>query len=674
MLNHLFFLYNNLIIVYISYKISRIFIKDKYRCFVVFCNLIPISILFLLLSLGVIGYLTQKGVFVVSTCIAILITFTAPKSQNFVSEIRLSQKCSPSLNIISHLIFGLLSATFLIFLIETCFFGTFFCSDDFSYHATVVIHWLKDQKITLMPQNYHAFYPFNAELFSLWFVLPIKNDSLVCFSGFFWGFLLVVNSMTILKTIGLHRDKIFLLAIILLSSKIIFSVQTFTGVDLAAPAITLATIALLMDLHKNRNMRVCLAFSGLFLGFAIGAKISYAPVYICCLLWVVINKKIAFKEKCVNMLIFTFFVFLTGAFWYVRNMILTGNPVYPAEFLFFDGPLRSQRLSRTKLIYWILKDPFNLSQWRSIIKGYLDWPHIFGVLSCFGYIFTILILFKNKIFKRINSIPNYGLLLLIGVVFTIFFPLTPFSGTANAPTACLRHNIRYVILPFTIGILLFSSLMKYIKKHNDILLCSMLIIIVLGYNDGVYRSFVLKLIFLIAGIISMLAHKLWFSKIKKINLLKVTMIFLTMLFLTLTLWESLNKKITTHRLIVYGSSAGKPVGKAWHAINSLPDDSNISYYGSEAYQYYCLFGRRFQMNPIYLNADGSKQGPMDSYIEKDLIMGNFLKNILDNNIDYVFTTKWQNNLWPQQHFILKNSKEAKDIYNDGYSALWKIDH
>ena len=52
--------------------------------------------------------------------------------------------------------------------------GTHFHWDDLSYRAAFTEHWLTEQGVNLVSHNCHAYFPFNAETLSLWFMLPTK--------------------------------------------------------------------------------------------------------------------------------------------------------------------------------------------------------------------------------------------------------------------------------------------------------------------------------------------------------------------------------------------------------------------------------------------------------------------------------------------------------------------
>jgi hypothetical protein len=65
--------------------------------------------------------------------------------------------------------------------------GITFFSDDFGYHAVAALHWMKEGGFSPMPPEYIATYPYDSELFWLWFMLPFGDTTWASLAGLFWG-------------------------------------------------------------------------------------------------------------------------------------------------------------------------------------------------------------------------------------------------------------------------------------------------------------------------------------------------------------------------------------------------------------------------------------------------------------------------------------------------------
>src|SRR5262245_431318 len=132
-----------------------------------------------LLVLGNLGILTAAAVTLTSTGIlgAILLVHRARATPPRVQEAESREADTPPESPQWRLPLVVLIFFVAPVLGRLVFGPTFFHWDDYSYHATGPAQWLLDHRISLAPFDYHANFPLNAELFSLWFLLPLKQDA-----------------------------------------------------------------------------------------------------------------------------------------------------------------------------------------------------------------------------------------------------------------------------------------------------------------------------------------------------------------------------------------------------------------------------------------------------------------------------------------------------------------
>ncbi len=101
-------------------------------------------------------------------------------------------------------------------------------------------------------------------------------------------------------------------------------------------------------------------------------------------------------------------------------------------------------------------------------------------------------------------------------------------------------------------------------------------------------------------------------------------------------------------------------------------------------QFYPIFGRRFQLRPVPVNADGSPHrmlhdgGAQDGswwalWEESDTALDAeaFRRNLRAAGLDYVLVTQWSLGRWPRQHPALAASGSAV-VYDDGYSTIFPL--
>ena len=213
------------------------------------------------------------------------------------------------------------------------FTGTHFCFDDLSYHATAAGHWIKDHSLWSGPSNYHYHNPMNAEVLSLWWMLPFGQDGFSFLTGLYWLFLTCLSIFVLCGRLGAPLWlRILILPAVFVSTHVYHqAASTFSGVDLAGPAMVLASLAFLSlwDSEKEKSNLKLNIFSGLACGFAIGSKVPFATVTFLLVLWIMLSgpKTRSFSERGKSVILFCFSVFLTGVFWYGKNIYLLTFPI-----------------------------------------------------------------------------------------------------------------------------------------------------------------------------------------------------------------------------------------------------------------------------------------------------------------------------------------------------------
>ena len=234
--------------------------------------------------------------------------------------------------------------------------------------------------------------------------------------------------------------------------------RTFTAHDLAPVGALLAAVAFSAPGWTFGNSRSRLfdaGYAGLLVGFATGCRVTFLPMGLLILLAVVagLSDRIHPRaQRATTIVLFLCGWAALGSFWYVRNLALTGNPLFPAAVGPFDGPFGHAQQYHTSLRRFLVERSVPLSV---VLSQVTDWPWGLWILSAVGYLGTAsLVLFRWWRAKVTNV--DLVLLLLLGLVFMVQFPFAPFSGTVNDPDAPLTVFRRYLLLPFAIGLVGFG--------------------------------------------------------------------------------------------------------------------------------------------------------------------------------------------------------------------------
>ena len=269
----------------------------------------------------------------------------------------------------------LLAAFASVVVLKACWTGTQFFPDDLGYHGPTVASWVRHGHFSYVTRNFTAYYPFNCELLSLWYVLPFHADAWVALAGVVWLAMIVCAASALCRELELSPASAALAAVLTICSpSIIWQVRTFSPTDLAAASFILAGIyfaGLVCRVATSSRTPEAL-YAGLLIGAAIGCKITVVPVLIVVLAAIVLR-----GTPVRTVLVFCLSVAATGSYWYIRNWINTGNPLFPAAIGPFAGPWTGEQQSSEKLIHLVGHWP----QLLAIIKKDFDWPIALGVLS-----------------------------------------------------------------------------------------------------------------------------------------------------------------------------------------------------------------------------------------------------------------------------------------------------
>jgi hypothetical protein len=557
--------------------------------------------------------------------------------------------------------------------------ATPFSNDDLAYHATVVAEWATSRGIVLPHFNPQAYWPLGGELLSLWFALPFGADTFASLSGLYW-LLLLVSVVWALGEIRGHTRETRLLtcAAILASSVVTRQASTFAAVDLAGPTAMLAAVAIAArtsaDSLGPRVGEAC--FSGLLAGLAAGSKVSFVPLALFLVVWLVARGwMLGTRRRIVaTALAFAGGALLTGGYWYARNVLLTGNPLFPAQIGPWDGPLDRASQQRTTLIAWILADPFNWRQWRFIVQSHLVWPLGPALLALVGYVAAVLS--RRTAYDFDSDLRR--LLLITGLFFLALYPWMPYSGTDDGPDAPLRISLRFLIFPFCVGVVLFEDLIDVSSTQRVFWRTAAVLMLVTAWQRPPWGMPVA----LVLAIAAIGAWRLGWAVLRthptRVGVGTAALMFTGALVVC---WLPVKQRLTAAEL--YGTAGD--VGPAWRALESLPSGARVAWFGVESWRVYPYWGRAWQLRPIRVLADGSAYRPLhERWRERHFQWGEhnpsaalpqpsrLVGALTGNGIQYVVVSKWRGRPWPPQQDALAASGQAQIVWQDAYSVIWKL--
>ncbi len=398
---------------------------------------------------------------------------------------------------------------FNLFLISVCymvFIGYLFPSytwDALWYHLPIVGYIVQSGAIqeNITPSLIDLFiniFPKNIELFLIWNIIFLKNDVIVDLSQLLFTIMGIFTIFSIAVKSGLKEEYAVYSSFLFFFAPVVILQSTTNYIDIAVSVLFLIAINFLMhdDMYSSdknvvpaRNKKMPILLSGLATGILVGSKGS-GPIFAVVLSTMVILKGFIkymgmvrslphppippllrggkrgvrgdFRDKNSLILYVVYFMvpaILIGGYWYIKNWVVYGNPVYPMEVSLF-------KIKLFKGLFEGIIDPLPdvLSKlsllgklvyvWQENVQFYLYDSRLsgFGPLWFILFLPSIVIAFfyavKNKKY-------NFLFISAILVVTFIIYPRNWYT--------------RYVIFILCLGNLSFGFTLNYFETRQRII-------------------------------------------------------------------------------------------------------------------------------------------------------------------------------------------------------------
>lgn len=307
--------------------------------------------------------------------------------------------------------------------------------DALEYHFGVPDYYLQQHKITYVPGNVYANFPANTEmLYTLGMVL--NDDVTGKLFHFYFGILAALGLYAIAKKLWSDTAGA-ISALIFLGLPIIFQLNYQANIDLALAGYSVLALFAFINWRKEKQLPD-LILVGIFVGLGLGCKYTAMltiaiPIFILILIYTFINPK------------FGTWYFVVSAFililpWCIKNLIFTGNPVFPLFYSVLDGygwnPDLAKKFMQAHLSFNLIKPLFQ------------DYSRII--------ILTLLVLILPL--KKDKTIRFIFLYILFGYLLWFFFtehierflmPILPLVALGLGYLVC--HYIKHISIKYTLS-------------------------------------------------------------------------------------------------------------------------------------------------------------------------------------------------------------------------------
>ncbi len=578
--------------------------------------------------------------------------------------------------------------------------------DDLSYHAVQPAHWIVHQRLTLGFGTYQSYYPHGSELLALWLMLPFRSDGMVGFAALVWLAVAVLAITGIGRSLGAPRGASLLPAVVFLASApVLRRLNTFSATDLAAPAAALAALAFLaLPVRRARDGKahtlgwrdvVC---AGLCCGLAFGAKASMLPLAAILAVWLV--WRVA-REETTGVALgkagaLTLASLVTGGYWYIRNAVLTGNPLFPVAVGPLAGPFGPEDQAPSKLSTWFA-DPPPGTDWGVLGDYVFDWPVGLFALSVIGYTAGLAWLGRGNVESEPKGDRGLGgLLLFVGAALALAFPFSPFSATSEWPGAPLQAQARYVLLSYLVGVALLGRSFAGQGPNARLWAALVLLMATAAFAATVSASGgeaprALTLALLAIGGAGALSTASWRGGTawRPGRLAAATAVVLALLAVLQPV--KAGRADAGFPAAVTGADTAAPprdMAPLIQALEELPEGSRVAWFQPNPSFCYWAFGRRLQLDPVLVDADGNPRPPLhrlwrdgadqpwwtlagsvaEPPTEPDLVVA----RLREAGVEWVVITRWRGDEGPPQRAAVAEAQEVEKVHEDGVSALWRL--
>lgn len=388
-----------------------------------------------------------------------------------------------------------------LFFISVCwivFLGYLFPSytwDALWYHLPMVGYIMQSGAIQEVPA--YSFItqvinglPKNIELFFLWNIMFLKNDAIVDLTQLFFTVMGVFSIYSIAVKLRIKEKHAVYSSLLFFFSPVIILQSMTNYIDIAVSALFLTAINFLMcgntdECPDNKTGilnfekgKIPILLAGLTTGILLGSKWS-GPLFVAVLAALIVIREFAIHFKLFNitpsgykgnfvkdrfisyMICFIIPVFVMGAFWYIKNWVVYGNPFYPMEITFFNFTLFEGLYGGVEIMEEKNPTPEiikNLSLLSGLFHVWMEKVRYYiydSKLSGFGPVWFILFL-PSIVFSFVYAVKGkrYNFL-LISMVLVVTFIIAP-----------RNWDTRYVIFMTGLGALSFGLALDYFKKRQ----------------------------------------------------------------------------------------------------------------------------------------------------------------------------------------------------------------
>jgi hypothetical protein len=369
--------------------------------------------------------------------------------------------------------------------------------DSLWYHMPFAADMVQSHSVTGLhyPETVFTnwFYPQNSELLHATGILLTHRDTLSLFLNFGFLALSFLAAWCIGRPYGRGHLTVVAAAIVLECHTLVVREPGAAKNDLVAAALLLAAVAILVNarIRVSRQDPRAAAFpgwavaaAGLATGLAVGTKSTAVAMAAALTLALIVLAPAGRRRAAAGWWFIP--AILGGGYWYLRNLIVAGNPLPQATSL---GPIslpHPERLQEGRPNFNIVHYATDTGVWRHYFEP--------GLHQAFGALWPLVLLSAVAggllaLFRARDGLTRWmGAVALLGLVAYLFTPLSA-AGAEGAPVG-FGINIRYAIPPLLLGLTLLPLAPRRLKGWPEwiFLAVFLLVLVVTDRSDAALRD------------------------------------------------------------------------------------------------------------------------------------------------------------------------------------------
>ncbi len=454
--------------------------------------------------------------------------------------------------------------------------------------------------------------------------------------------------------------------------------SSFSDADLAQAAALFAALVFALppgDASRRRDDVMADAwYAALLTGIALGVKVSAAPAALIIVAMMTLRAGRTSAARVV--LLFAVSWAATSGYWYARNIVHMGNPVYPAAFLGWPGAT----FPETTLLEYSRQYGVRRTLADALVI-YMNWPPLHAALALAGLVSLAgWAVVRRRARARSQRYFACGTL-AIALAILIVLPTAPYSaGNAMTFRAGFVHwdSMRYVALLPILGWVALGFIVDGGAGAGRWRSLAAVSITSAGLltSGNAWLASPLVLLGLALGAAMLARARLRVEGWRPVTVRRAALAAGTIALVVggLVAWSHAGKAMTTaaafHREPLFGRAAA--------ILDRQPDGTRVAVFGDQ--WVYPAFGARSHLTPVRLDRDGRvATAPIGDAMEPgDLTVdpATFRSNLRASGVDLVVVVHLphpgRSAEWPTQQAALERMADARVLYRDGSVAIWQL--